>query len=445
MKSKNLILSSLFCVLSCNTPTDLPELQCTQPNLQATTTVELLLKKSNVLATQYTFDDVIEAYVVSSDQSGNFFKTLHLQTLATPNQASVGFSVPMDVSNTYIEYPIGTKVFLKLNSLFIDNYFGGMRIGNLYVNAFNEGTVGRLLATNYNTIVLPSCTILGESLLTKNYSVAEVLKEENLNTLVEISGVQFVEEASGRNFYEPTKDIGGATNWNLIDKNGNQIIFRTSSYANFSSKKVPDGIGTIKGILTKYDTDYQLLARSEKDINLSGTRRIPFFSEDFQNATDNSIINLPGWANLIDKGSVAWKAAVYGTNGCAEFAISGTKVNANSAWLITPKIDLDGHTNEILTFRTAQHRVDVDSPLNTVELYISSDFDGVSFKDATWTKLDFTLANQKMPWYEFIGSGGVDLSGYSGKVNIAFKYIGSGKNTALDGSFQIDDVQVYGD
>jgi hypothetical protein len=26
------------------------------------------------------------------------------------------------------------------------------------------------------------------------------------------------------------------------------------------------------------------------------------------------------------------------------------------------------------------------------------------------------------------GSGGVDLSSYTGKINIAFKYIGSGKN-----------------
>jgi hypothetical protein len=41
-----------------------------------------------------------------------------------------------------------------------------------------------------------------------------------------------------------------------------------------------------------------------------------------------------------------------------------------------------------------------------------------------------------------IGSGGVDLSSYTEKLS--FKYIGSGKNLALDGAFQVDDVQVLG-
>jgi hypothetical protein len=38
----------------------------------------------------------------------------------------------------------------------------------------------------------------------------------------------------------------------------------------------------------------------------------------------------------------------------------------------------------------------------------------------------------------------IDLSKYTGKINIAFKYTGSGKNAALDGAFQVDDVQVFG-
>jgi hypothetical protein len=51
------------------------------------------------------------------------------------------------------------------------------------------------------------------------------------------------------------------------------------------------------------------------------------------------------------------------------------------------------------------------------------------------------LPKQATPWYQ-LGSGGVDLSTYTGKINIAFKYTGSGKNLALDGAFQVDDVQV---
>jgi hypothetical protein len=60
------------------------------------------------------------------------------------------------------------------------------------------------------------------------------------------------------------------------------------------------------------------------------------------------------------------------------------------------------------------------------------------------TSLKANLPTQATPWYQFVGSGGIDLSKYTGKINIAFKYTGSGKNAALDGAFQVDDVQVFG-
>jgi hypothetical protein len=160
---------------------------------------------------------------------------------------------------------------------------------------------------------------------------------------------------------------------------------------------------------------------------------------------DNSNLSLPGWGNFVQAGSLFWKGAVYAGNGFAEFSISGTKVISNIAWLVSPKIDMDQHTNEVLTFRTAQNHLDIDSPLNTLEVYVSTDFDGLNVTTATWKPLKANLPKQATPWNQFIGSGAIDLSGYTGKINIAFKYIGSGRNLALDGTFQVDDVQVFGE
>jgi hypothetical protein len=66
-----------------------------------------------------------------------------------------------------------------------------------------------------------------------------------LNTLVELSEVQFTETAIGRHYFEETNNIGGATNWNLIDKK-EPSHFRTSSYADFASKLVPTGSGKVR-------------------------------------------------------------------------------------------------------------------------------------------------------------------------------------------------------
>lgn len=427
-----------------NDATEIPKLVCNQPDFTVNKTVTNIKEISAEIVAQYPYDDVIEGYVVSSDENGNFFKTISFQTLATATTPSTGFSVPVDATNLYVDFRIGSKVYVKLKDQYTDLYYGGLRIGSLYVNAFNQGGVGRLSQNDYKKVLNASCTNVKEEQLVRSIGLGEI-NDSRLNTLIELSNVQFTEPAIGRHYYEETNDVGGATNWNLVDKSGNQLIFRTSSFADFSKNTVPNGSGKVRGVLTKYATDYQLIARKEADIQMSGNRNIPFFEEDFQSVSDGTNLSLPGWNNIIQAGAIVWKGGISSTNGYAEFAITGTKVVSNIVWLISPKIDMDLHTNESLSFRTAQHHLDVDSPLNTLEVYVSTNFDGLDIKTATWTKVAARIPTQATPWNEFIGSGAIDLSSYTGKINIAFKYIGSGRNLALDGAFLVDDVQVYGD
>nr|WP_315170605.1 DUF5689 domain-containing protein [uncultured Flavobacterium sp.] len=440
-----LFVFSFFLTNCAQEDVDIPKLECTQPDLKVNQTVAQVKANANAIVAQYPYDDIIEAYVVSSDEGGNFFKTISFQTLATPTSPAIGFSVPIDATNLYIDFRLGNKVYLQLKNQYTDINYGGLRIGSIYVNSYNEGGVGRLSQNDYKKILFPSCTIIEEKQLTKAVTIPELLNDANLNTLVELQNVQFTTDAVGRKYYEESEDIGGGTNWNLMDQLGNQVIFRTSSFANFATKTVPKGSGKVKGILTKFGTDYQLIARSEEDVNLTGASITPFFKEDFEKVVDKTNLSLPGWANLAQKGTPVWKGTVYNGNGYAEFAISGTKVVSNVAWLISPKINLDVHTNEILTFRSAQHHIDVDSPLNTLDVFISTNFDGVNIATATWTPLKAIVPKQATPWYQFIGSGAIDLSAFKGKVNIAFRYTGSGKNAALDGAFMVDDVQLFGD
>jgi hypothetical protein len=424
---------------------NVPKLTCNQPDLKVNRTVEDVRASANAIVAQYKYDDIIEAYVVSSDESGNFFKTISFQTLATATIPAMGFSVPVDASNTYIDFRLGNKVYLKMKDQYTDIYFGGMRIGSIYVNTYNEGGVGRISPNDYKKILNASCTMVSEELLVQSVSIPDLLRDSNINTLVELSDVQFTSDAIGRHYYEESNDVGGATNWSLTDRLGNQVLFRTSSFADFADKIVPDGSGKVRGVLTKFGSDYQLLPRSEKDVVFTGVAGVPFFAENFQSVVTNTKLNLPGWVNLVQKGTKYWLGTLYAGNGYAEFNTTGTKVASNIAWLISPKIDMDLHTKEVLTFRSAQHHLDVDSPLNSLEVYVSKNFDGLNIDKATWIPLKVVLPKQATPWYQFVGSGGVDLSSYTGKINIAFKYTGSGKNLALDGAFQVDDVQIFGD
>lgn len=440
-------LFTLFTILlfSCSTEVETPKLSCTQPDLTVNKTVEKVYELSGTTAKQYLYDDVMEAYVISSDEGGNFFKTISLQTLASNGIPSIGFSVSVDATNTYIDYRIGNKVYVKLKNQFTDLYYGGLRIGSLYVSNAGDPTIGRISQNDFKNVLNASCTIIEENRLVESLSIEEALSDSKLNTLIELKDVEFTESALGRHYFEESNNVGGSTNWNLRDKTGNQVIFRTSAYAKFADHFVPEGSGTVRGILTKFGSDYQLMVRAENDIIMNGKRNTPFFSEDFQSVKNNVNFALPGWSNIVEKASKLWKSMVYSGNGYAEFNTTSTTAAENVAWIVSPKINLSGYKNAVLSFRSAQHDLKIDSPLNTLEVYVSANFDGASVTKAKWTKLEAKIPSLSNPSREFISSGGIDLSAYSGNINIGFRYVGSGKDKTLNGAFMVDDIKIFGE
>ncbi|MHA3789445.1 DUF5689 domain-containing protein [Flavobacterium hauense] len=211
---------------------------------------------------------IIEAYVVSSDVSGNFFKTISLQT----KDGSFGFSIPVDVESIFRKMEPGRLVFVKLDSIntYTDIEFGSLRIGGLY----NEIEVGRLSPADFQKIVIPSCKIEKEDNLVRKMTIDQALNDANINTLIELQDVEFDKAAArkGNTYYDKNNAATGATNYNLEDKEGNVIIFRTSEFTAYASHTVPSKSGTVRGVLTKYRDTYQFISRTEDDIKLTKDR-----------------------------------------------------------------------------------------------------------------------------------------------------------------------------
>ncbi|AWI24906.1 DUF5689 domain-containing protein [Flavobacterium pallidum] len=421
----------------------IPTMECTETNLVKT--IEVSAVPFGTLA-QYTADDVIEAYVTSSDEGGNFFKSISMQTL----DGSKAFSVPVDASSTFVNLEPGRKVFIKLKNLYTDSPQTsgpiGPRIGGIYVTSSGAASVGRLPESQFKEAVVRSCTVIDEETLVKPVTIPQLLANNDyLNKLVELDNVQFSDAAVGKTYYVEgaSNTIGGATNHSLTDFSGNSIDFRTSSFANFAGKIVPSASGKVRGVLTKYGSGYQFMARTERDIKLTGQRVVAFYYEDFQESVDNTNFNYEGWTNVATSGTKLWREEAFSGNGYAEFSSFGSGNALNVAWLVTPGIDMDAHTGETMLFRTAQHHLDVNSDANSLKVYVSSDFTG-NPATATWIEVPVTLPTMDTAWYAFVGSGGVDLSGYTGTIHIGFKFTGSGTDTTLDGAFQIDDLKILG-
>lgn len=169
---------------------------------------------------------------------------------------------------------------------------------------------------------------------------------------------------------------------------------------------------------------------------------VPAFSEDFSiGAVDNTDLNTPGWTNVAEVGTTKWKEQIFSGNAYAEFSSFQSGNAVNVAWLISPDVDLTDKTNQVLAFRASQSFV--SSSANSLEVLVATDYDGTNLTTANWQNLSATLPTSSTPFFAFIKSGFIDLSAYNGKVNIAFKVKGSGTNTNLDGSYQIDDVNIF--
>ncbi|SDJ32471.1 choice-of-anchor J domain-containing protein [Flavobacterium noncentrifugens] len=167
------------------------------------------------------------------------------------------------------------------------------------------------------------------------------------------------------------------------------------------------------------------------------------FGEDFElNAVDNTLLALPGWLNYNELGSSRWTSQYYSSNNYAEYSSFNSGDAVNIGWLITPSITLGAHPNEKLLFQSAQSYV--TNTANTLEVLISTDFDGTvaNVTTAHWTPLSANFPTTTSTYFAFLKSGDVDLSSYSGPVHIAFRVKGSGTNTNLDGSYQIDNLRI---
>lgn len=176
------------------------------------------------------------------------------------------------------------------------------------------------------------------------------------------------------------------------------------------------------------------------------TTTVTVAGEDFQTAVNSTDLDILGWTNFNETGTWKWREKTFTssgvTNGYAEFSAFGSGSPINTAWLISPEIDLDVADNKGVAFDVCQHHLDVDSPNNSLEVLISTNYDGTNVLAATWTPLQANIPTKSTSWYLFLKSN-VNLSAYHGKAHIAFKFKGSGTDLTLDGAFQVDNFLFY--
>ncbi|WP_293892038.1 choice-of-anchor J domain-containing protein [Flavobacterium sp.] len=180
----------------------------------------------------------------------------------------------------------------------------------------------------------------------------------------------------------------------------------------------------------------------ENDIKIGQSTDYTFFEEFLGNTADGNVINITGWTNYAQTGTVAWIEGIYSGSKYAEFSAYQSGQASNIAWLISPAINMDTKDHETLVFDVAQAYV--SSPSNSIELLISTDYDGTNVLAANWQPVSFTTPPLNYDTnFTFFSSGLVDLSSYTGNIYIAFRCKGSGTNSTLDGTYELDNIRIF--
>ncbi len=262
------MIVSLFVAQSCVKDDDyaIPPIECVK--VQSNITISDLLKKvetgSLKLADDGTIADdlIVEGFVITSDETGNIYKTISFQDNAV--NPTAGVQIELDEAKTYLVYPLGSVIQVRLKGLVAGVDRGAVKIGS----KDPQFAVGRIKKAQREKTVFKTCDEIVKVTPTVFKSIADAAKPANVNTLVTIEGVQIADADLGKNYAETTQ----TTNRKLVDKNNSQVDLRTSNFATFASDKLPQGSGKITVLVSKFGDSYQFFIRNVSDVNFDQPR-----------------------------------------------------------------------------------------------------------------------------------------------------------------------------
>jgi hypothetical protein len=382
-------------------------------------------------------DKIIEAYVTSSDESGNFYNSISFQTIPTDNSAPIGFSVSVSLKSYMFGFTPGRKVYIKLNGLYTAIANGSLTIGALY-----NGSIGRIATSDWQKYLFPSAEVVSEDSFVRPMSLAAAAADANINTLVEITNVQFADGSLNRTYYDVDSG-GGATNHNIVDVNGTTPkYFRVSSYALFCHDNVPSGRGSIRGVMTKYGTDYQFYVRDESDVKLNSPRTYNYsgtVSENFESFAASQII-FTNYMNFYTQGTKNWQVKSSGGK-FLEMSAYGGNIEDNKSYFIIP-VDFTAANNLMFQIRAGYYTGGLG-----LKVYRTTDFvPGSNLSDATLYDITTSFANLPTASTTTFASAGTYAipASVTGNGYFVFEYSGSNRTAGppLTTNCDLDNIVI---
>ena len=342
MKHVKLYLTALlFAALgftSCNDEFDTPPLTGPVATLTPNTTISELKALYWQDATNYVDTVgltengqhmVIKGRVVSSDASGNIYKNLVIQ------DETAAITLSINANSLYNSYRLGQELVIDVTDMYIGKYSGLQQFGFPdYDDKFGWQTTFMPLEFFKEHVQLNGLPDVSkvDTLTTTIGALPAATDVQGIQTmqsrLVRFDNVSWQE--AGQTFAESEKTVSR----NLVDAEGKTLTVRNSGYADFYNKVLPEGEGSVVGILGYFNGTWQLTLRSYEDCifgSQEGTKNKPYkVSEAIAGVNEKE-----GWVEGVIVGAVAPGVSQVASNSDIEwkapFTLDNTIVIAESA------------------------------------------------------------------------------------------------------------------
>lgn len=252
------------------TATNIPEPNTTIKKIRSDYASEI----SNNSYTLITTDRIIEGIVVANDISGNIYQFIYIQGIdengnVDTTEGGIGVGIKNLLANLYTIFPVGQKIRINLNGLYVGGYGESPRIGYPYLNTNGALKMGPMpsnfMRTNIQKIGAPDASkVLAKDIKASDLTANNITKLTPMlvkmeNSTISDAGWPYAHWEVGGDTYSEYHDI------KINDTNVKQLLY-TSTSATFAGDTIQAGKKTIYGLLNRYSSSYQLSLRSLDDI-----------------------------------------------------------------------------------------------------------------------------------------------------------------------------------
>lgn len=390
-------------------------------------------------AEKFVDGEIITGIITANDENDNFYKSIVLQ------DSTAAITIRLDGFGLSAQFPLGMRLMVKLNGLWMGEYGGMLQIGGSI--DWSDPMFAELLPV---PAPLFNKHLLGVRMEAMPYPIDVTYSQLNdslHSRLVRLSNIEFATADTAKSFGDPINKL--TISHSLKFCTGGTVYLRTSGFSSFAAIKTPSGSGSIVGIYSEFGSQRQLMIRDTNDVQLKQNRCLGIgpsvlFYEDFEQSIPNTKLNLPNWDNLAESGKLFYQVQSHQNNHFASITALGTNESSLISWLVLPSIQLNQTVGEQLSFLSR----DAFDNGASLQVLVSSNYDGKGQPwKAKWTSLkaNFSKGASGGLGPSWVKSGNISLSNLNGVIHIAFRYIGTDLGLAAakkNTQFWVDDVKI---